>query len=285
MRRALFRFCVPARLPFAAIAAAALLAVPSLARAQGDAGGALPALPPAASPEPSAPSPPPPATVTATVAPPAAAPPSEAVVAPCPCGRRYRHDSFYLGVNGGVGYGSFSGTGPRGSASIDGAAYLGGLAVGGTVAPGLVVGGELGILGVSGDYNGGPAITATVTYNVNGAPAPQSKVLTSTTALNVTIGAFIDWFPDPTDGWHVGGSIDLGQMSTTDALGTRDMAGDFGASIMGGYQWWLGPSWSMGIVARASIASKGSLEDDNKNNNGYSLMPIGVGVGYQLLYY
>jgi hypothetical protein len=287
MRRALFRFCVPAKLPFVAVAAASIVAVPSLVRAQADAGGALPSLPPAPSPEPSAPAAPPAVTVTATAAPPAEpAPPPEAMAAPCGLRRPYRHEGFYLAVDGGIGYGSFSGTGPGGTASIDGAAYLGGLAIGGTVAPGLVIGGAFGILGTSGDFSGGPSITATATYHVNGAAAPpQSKVLTNTTALNATIGAFVDWFPDPSDGWHVGGSIDLGQMSTTDALGTRDMAGDFGASIMGGYQWWLGPSWSMGIIARASIATKGSLEDSSKDQNGYSLMPFGVGVGYELLYY
>jgi hypothetical protein len=202
---------------------------------------------------------------------------------------RYRHEGFYFGVGGGAGILTAHGSGPLGDASITGGATVGDIGIGGTVAPGLVLGGVIRGWMASGTFNGGPVITdAKATYYVNGTPTPTNLTLTGNSRISAgELGAMLDWYPNPEKGWHVGGSVGLELMTLTDDAGTQSTAGGVGGSIYGGYQWWLGPSWSLGLAAVLSGAGVGHLDDSsqNQNNTGYKLTPFGFGLESQLLYY
>jgi hypothetical protein len=200
---------------------------------------------------------------------------------------RYRHEGFYLGAGGGAGILTAWGKGPLGDASITGSATMGDIGIGGTVAPGLVLGGVIRAWTARGTFDGGPVITdAKTTYYVNGTPTPTKLTLTGNSRINTgELGAMLDWYPNPEKGWHVGGSVGLDVMTLTDDAGTQTTAGGVGGSIFGGYQFWLGPSWSLGLAAVMSMAGVSHLDDSNQNNTGYKLTPFGFGLESQLLYY
>ncbi|HSY22963.1 MAG TPA: hypothetical protein VK841_12645, partial [Polyangiaceae bacterium] len=219
----------------------------------------LPALPPNA---PDSPAPPPGAPIapgpeTSTTAP--APPPSPADATPAanpsaPVGigarpemppngwrLRLRHDGFYLAASSGVGLVGVWGSGPNGSASIAGFGSSSAFAIGGSLAPGLVLAGVIQGGTTSGTFHGGPAIQATTMHVVNGQPQTTSSTLSGHASGSIfLIGAQIDWYPHPEDGWHAGAAIGLGGASVTDDAGNTSTGGSIAGSLFGGYQWWLG---------------------------------------------
>jgi hypothetical protein len=200
---------------------------------------------------------------------------------------RYRHQGFYLSADTGIGFLGAWGKGPLGSsASITGSGMLAGIGIGGTIAPGLVLGGVAREWSTTGTFHGGPSITATTTYYANGVPSTTQQTLSGNThATSVEIGAFVDWYPNPETGWHVGASVGLGGMGIVDDAGTTSISEALGGSIFGGYQWWLGPAWSLGLAGVVSGATTGKFDDSNQADTGYKLTPFGVGLETELLYY
>jgi hypothetical protein len=131
------------------------------------------------------------------------------------------------------------------------------LALGGTAAKGLVVGAEL--LGASvsnASFNGGPAGGGEVTASFG------------------ELGFLMDWYPVPTGGWHAGGVVGVGGGGVQDAGGNRMSSAAFCASALGGYDWWIGPQWSLGLELVLSAGTSGSLKDSNGNDSGYSFTPL-----------
>jgi hypothetical protein len=187
---------------------------------------------------------------------------------------RYRHDGFYLSADTGIGVLSAWGSGPLGSASISGFATAGDLSIGGTIAPGLVLGGVVREWSTTGTLNGGPVITATTTYFANGVAMPPSHLtLTGNTHIaSLEFGAFLDWYPNPEKGWHAGASLGLGGMSLIDDAGTRSVSGAIAGSIFG-------------IAGVVSGATTGRFDDSNDADTGYRLTPLGFGIETNLLYY
>jgi hypothetical protein len=195
--------------------------------------------------------------------------------------------------SGGFGFTSFSGSGPSGSASISGLGSVGGLAIGGNVQPGLAVAGTLRASSATGTFNGGPYANATIAGAATGAtpagtiaPAPPS-VSTKATAALASLAVLVDWFPNPSDGWHVGGSVGLGiQAISIQADGSTYEGIGVAGSIFGGYDWWLGPHWSLGLAASVSGGNKPPLKDSSsKDDTGYTFAPVSVGVEASLLYF
>ena len=266
----------------------AALSVSPFARAQTEVPPPLPELPstPAPSAQPAAPpappsTPPPPPPVVTSPTPSSAT--AEPVILAVP---QYRHQGFYLAAGGGGGFFSARGSGPLGDASVEGGGQVAYLGIGGTVATGLVLGGSLRTWIGSATFEGGPPITATTTYYANGTPTKTTLTLSGHAHVaTVEIGVMLDWFPNPEKGWHVGGSVGLVGMSLSDDAATQSTAGGVGGSIFGGYQWWLGPSWSLGLGGVLSIAGVSHLDDSNQNDVGYKLTPFGIGLQSQLLYY
>jgi hypothetical protein len=201
---------------------------------------------------------------------------------------RYRHEGFYLAAYTGFGYFSAKGSGPLGDASLSGSAMGGGIGIGGTITSGLELGGVARYWNAIGaTFNGGPTITAIRTHVVNGQTMtdPSATLSGNAQASSLELAALIDWFPNPEKGWHVGASVGLGGMSITDDSGARSVNAGLAASIFGGYQWWLGPSWSFGIQGIISGGTSGKLDDSNQDDTGYNMRPLAIGIQSDLLYY
>jgi hypothetical protein len=172
----------------------------------------------------------------------------------------------------GIGYMSAWGNGPSGSASVSGGGSSQGLALGGTVAPGLALAGVIRLADTSASsFHGGPA-----------GQAPNSNA----DAALVQLGVLGDFYPDPEGGWHVGALLGLGGTVVTPRATDASMnSGGFTGSIFGGYDWWIGKSWSLGLQAVASGVTSATMFDTNHNDTGYRLQALAAGFDGSLLFY
>jgi hypothetical protein len=116
--------------------------------------------------------------------------------------------------------------------------------IGGTPARGLVIGGFI-----------NDAIVIDPTVSV-----PNVSVSTdSNTSLSlVTIGPYIDFYPNPREGFHIIGTLGFADLSLSyndeNVSSTHSTTGfAIGGGI--GYDWWVSPYWSLGILARLTFAS------------------------------
>lgn len=173
----------------------------------------------------------------------------------------YTHDGFYFRWGSGIAYVSHTGDGPLGDASVSGFGSLEFVGIGGNVERGLVVGGI--ISGASTDRR-----------TLKGAPSGgPGKV----TASLVTLGVLVDWFPNPAGGWHIGGSLGFGGPSLMDDNITWTGIGA-GGTVFGGYDWWIGPEWSLGLSLVAMGSPKAPLKDSDRKDTGYQFASGSVGI-------
>jgi hypothetical protein len=168
----------------------------------------------------------------------------------------YLHDGFYLRYALGPGVGRMSGTSPYGSFGDTGGGVGDTFAIGGTIPGGLVVGGA-------------------------------STGLYSKGSVGAVAGPFLDWFPDPRAGWHIGGQVGLG---VTRFLGAHPMApgtgnglGGYGlgVTLLGGYDFWIAPQASVGLTALVSTMTSTAAQEAP----GYVLSPLWVGILLGILYH
>lgn len=159
-----------------------------------------------------------------------------------------RHDGFYLRMGIGFGYGqakseanvagignieaTFKGSGP---------AYE--LLIGGTVGKAIVIGGGF----VGQDISSPQVRMSPDVLGLNGNVSANG-------ALGIgVLGPFIDWFPDVNGGAHFGAMLGIGVIGLRDENDDPDTGP--GASIWGGYDFWIADQWSLGAEARAAVAS------------------------------
>ena len=130
------------------------------------------------------------------------------------------------------------------------------LAIGGTLGRGLVLGGGL---------YGANVLTYTVTVE-RGEEAPPELLRPSQLAL---IGPFVDWYTDPTRGFHLQGSLGLalgvGLEPERTQLHFREPGVGGGLMLGFGYEWWIGDDWSMGVLGRLGIAVLGEEDDRGRD--------------------
>jgi hypothetical protein len=187
-----------------------------------------------------------------------ASPPAAEAPAPTPSeGQSPVHHGFYF--RGAVGAGlaaSASGHPDGDNNSADNANISGGsvdveLGFGGTVYPGLAVGGM-----VYGSSFPSP------TYSISGMNLSGGTIVLS------SIGPFADWYFDPAKGLHAQAAIGFaalqakqGSSSNPNSFPPQDYSGTGGSFMAGiGYDWWVGSQWSLGLLGRVQYLS-GSLTD------------------------
>ena len=147
------------------------------------------------------------------------------------------HDGVYLRLMVGPSYLYASGSDP-GDTTLTGMG-IGGIAMAGwTPARGLVAG-----LGAMGAHIFSPSVS------VGGEDGEGESDL-----IGLTVGPFVDYYPDPTGGLHYVALAGVATME--DGLeATSDLALGVGGALGAGYEWWVSDSWSVGAMARLQIMS------------------------------
>jgi hypothetical protein len=105
-------------------------------------------------------------------------------------------------------------------------------ALGGTAAPGLVVGG----------------MTSPKFLLVGGSEFATMSFL----------GPFVDYYPDPSNGLHFLGGVGVATTNVPDRW--NSFAVSFEALAGLGKEWWVGSQWSIGLLGRLSYMNPGGLE-------------------------
>jgi hypothetical protein len=156
------------------------------------------------------------------------------------------------------------------------------LAIGGNLVGGLVLAGTVQSSSISTTFTGGPFVGESVTSN--------GKTLTASAKADASsshLGLLVDWYPNLSDGWHVGLSAGLGVMSVTNHADDSAMTGTSAAgSVFGGYDWAIGPAWSIGLALVASDARSATLKTSSDQlDTGYRLSSYFVGISGSFLYF
>jgi hypothetical protein len=159
------------------------------------------------------------------------------------------HDRFYLRLGLGGGTLRTSGTfDPDDGTSIDtrGGGFSFDLAIGGTPAPGFVIGG---------DYTFQQGVKPRVKFST---PTGSSEIDSNNDSVFGLLGIFADWFPDPRGGFHVGATLGLALLSIADDNGNVSNSNEKrggGGALRVGYDFWVGDQWSIGILGQLVGAS------------------------------
>lgn len=177
----------------------------------------------------------------------------------------YRHDGFYFRLNGETGYFGVLGRGPDGKSSLEGLGSTGQFSIGGTVWEGVVIAGTIGTTTMRADFHGRP-----------------SEAEDRASVVLVNLGALIDWYPEPTGGWHVGAGIGVEALTLSSGGGTDSAGVSYGARIFGGYDWWIGPQWSLGVMAILAATPSTPMIANGGDENGYRYHTITAGLAYAL---
>jgi hypothetical protein len=180
------------------------------------------------------------------------------------------HDGFYFrfALGGAPVFGKVKPKTSAGEIAVDADvsafAALSELAFGGSPMPGLVLGGGIYGASLSGIEYKGKFAGATRTYE-------------SDAAIVSMLGPFIDFYPNPQQGFHAQAAIafsivsaDQGKYNATygDSFPPDNYAGTgFGLMLGAGYEWWIGEQWSLGVLGRvqytsATLKANSNLYDD-----------------------
>lgn len=168
------------------------------------------------------------------------------------------HDGFYARAS--VGFGSLGASFDDDHASgrdLDGSGFSMGadLMLGGSPSPGFALGGALLAQGAfSARFERGSAFAEDRSLSL------------------LLIGPFVDGFPMPSKGWHVGGMVGLAALTIEDSSsdGVSQTSG-FGGSAWLGHDFWVADEWSMGPMLRLT----GTLtreSDADVNASSFSLL-------------
>ncbi len=250
---------------------------PTPAAAPADVSSPAPAA--VAAPAPAQPAAAPAQPVSASAAAPEAAPaaaPEAAQSAP-----KRVHQGFYLRFTSGPSFVSLNGHGPSGSASLTDTGTSASVAIGGALAPGLVLAGTIQGTAFNAEFKGGPFADATV--SANGKTRSASNRASGGFGM---VGLLVDWYPRPKAGWHTGIATGVGIIDLTNSADESNIGGvNLGGSLFGGYDWTLGRDWGLGLQLVASGATRTKMIADTDHDTGYRLTPVSVSLQASLLYF
>lgn len=168
------------------------------------------------------------------------------------------HDGFYFrfALGGAPVFGNVKPKTSAGEASIDADvsafAALSELAFGGSPTPGLVLGGGIYGASLSGIEYKAKVLGTTFTYEAD-------------SALVSMVGPFVDFYPNPQQGFHAQAAIALSIVSAGQGKYNATYGGSFppddysgtgfGLVLGAGYEWWIGEQWSLGVLGRVQYTS------------------------------
>jgi hypothetical protein len=163
----------------------------------------------------------------------------------------YKHDGFYLQMSLGLGYLKQSANSDGEQSAITGASLNSSLWIGGSLIPGLVLGGgTLDAIAIN------PSLRDT-------AAGSTTKSTTYSRQLQI-VGLVSDFYPDPRSGLHFKAMIGYAQLPLikTDNYGYSVPSG-LGVMAGVGYDFWVSQEWSIGVLGRFSYAALSDHDDDD----------------------
>jgi hypothetical protein len=186
-----------------------------------------------------------------------------------PVARSYHvHDGFYL--RGAMGLGAYGADFSDDSApGLDLEAHGGSLAldlmIGGSPSRGVAIGG---------------ALLSDTAFNAQYELSDAEGTTSISTGL---IGGFIDGFPDPKGGFHLGGAFGFSSL-IADELGPGDEAletAGLGGAFWLGYDFWVGDEWSMGPLLRVMATGNRDRGDETD----YTAVSRSISLSFTALYH
>jgi hypothetical protein len=163
------------------------------------------------------------------------------------------HDGFYFRIASGFSVlderlESDDVAGSNIEARSRGIAHLSDLALGGTVAPGWVVGGGIYSLDLV------ASTLRTSESSVEPIPAEVDPGLRSLSLF----APFVDWYPNVRGGFHAQAALGLATLVPRvfghSATSQSDYAAVGGALLLGtGYEWWVADEWSIGVLTQLGV--------------------------------
>ncbi len=179
------------------------------------------------------------------------------------------HDGFYLRMALGLGVSGVSVSSDAVSVpdfSFSGGGAAADLWIGATPIPGLALGGALTGLSVS-----------STTRRISG-DGEAGDVMASMGLL----GFFVDGFPEPARGLHVGGELGLASgVAEVKDSGKKFQGGGVGLGAWLGYDMWVSSQWSLGGLVRFT----GSLTGENSDDVNYQTSIGGASLSFTALYH
>jgi hypothetical protein len=187
--------------------------------------------------------------------------------------RPHLHDGLYLRLGLGIGRlgahfttdesADFGGSVDGSVANVSGVFEV---AVGGTPAPGLVLGGGL--------WFDGTGRHATHDLKVNGTPTQNLRFDGVDLGL---VGPFVDYYINPRLGFHVQAALGVAIVTVgrgDDGPHSYDQTlGGLGFMLGTGYEWWVADQWSMGAIVRLLYGTVESGRDEYEQWN-YKVLAI-----------
>jgi hypothetical protein len=187
--------------------------------------------------------------------------------------RPHVHDGLYLRLGLGIGRlgahfttdesADFGGSVDGSVANVSGVFEV---AVGGTPAPGLVLGGGL--------WFDGTGRHATHDLKVNGTPTQNLRFDGVDLGL---VGPFVDYYINPRLGFHVQAALGVAIVTVgrgDDGPHSYDQTlGGLGFMLGTGYEWWVADQWSMGAIVRLLYGTVESGRDEYEQWN-YKVLAI-----------
>lgn len=192
---------------------------------------------------------------------------------------RYHH-GLYVRVAGGLGFFSdavdsdpLPPLGSTAEGTLKGVAINAELAVGGSLAPGLVLGGALFV-------NHMPSLKTTDGQIHTGSLTTLTNEIDFDPTTLTVIGPFGDYYFDPSGGLHVQASLGYGILSLGQGRGApipiHDQTGSgFAAALGVGYEWWVSSSWGVGVLGHLMFGV-GSGKDTGENTWRHRVLIPGV---------
>jgi hypothetical protein len=191
---------------------------------------------------------------------------------------RHYHDGFYFRFS--VGYGAlWTGTEvdkSNASASFSGSGLALDVLAGGTPMPGLVIGG--GALFQD-------AFKPSRDVSLRGSNIVGLADGASTSLGYAMIGPMIDAFPNPSDGFHVGGLLGPAWLGLKDKDGS--ISRGLGLTAWVGYMWWASSQTSVGGLLRLSLAWTGRKVAEDGSPTAYDVVDMtrSLGLVFSVLYH
>jgi hypothetical protein len=190
---------------------------------------------------------------------------------PSPATGTRLHDGFYLRIASGFGVvderlSSIGGSQTEVEGRNRGVATVAEFALGGTLGKGWVLGGGI--------YSADLIASTYKTVADRGPPVALDPELRSL----ALIAPFCDYYPTPAEGLHF--SLALGLATLTPRVfgdrateQSRYLAVGGGLMLGTGFEWWVSDEWSLGVLARTTVAILTGTEEEQRWRHVVSTSP------------